>query len=82
MMIVLTTPIQTALAVTFLYQILGWSSFVGIAAMALLIPIPGLLASLMNKVQKQLMEATEERVGKVTETINSLRMLKMFAWEE
>jgi ABC-type transport system involved in cytochrome bd biosynthesis fused ATPase/permease subunit len=74
-------PLQVILAVVFLYQILSWSSLVGMLVLILTLPIPGLLAKLLNSVQGQLMAATDARVGEVTEAMGAVRMLKMFGWE-
>ncbi len=52
----------------FLYAILGWSSFVGLAVMVALTPVPGWVASLTSTVQKQKMKATDARVQNVTES--------------
>lgn len=74
-------PLQLILAVVFLYQILSWSSLIGMLVLILTLPIPGLLARLLNSVQGQLMTATDARVGEVTEAMGAVRMLKMFGWE-
>jgi hypothetical protein len=55
--VVLNAPIQFALGITFLYAILGWSSFVGLAVMVALMPVPAWVATFMQGVQKQKMEA-------------------------
>jgi hypothetical protein len=56
---VLYLPLQIVVCVWFLYSILGWSAFVGTAAMLALFPIPGVVASKIQKVQKE----TMKRVG-------------------
>ena len=56
---VLYLPLQIVVCVWFLYTILGWSAFVGTAAMLALFPIPGVIASKIQKVQKE----TMKRVG-------------------
>ncbi|KAF7352122.1 ATP-binding cassette transporter [Mycena venus] len=67
-------PVTMIFCVVFLYIILGWSSFVGMATMALLFPISGFAA--------QLLQAADARIGTITETMNVLRMIKLFGWEE
>lgn len=80
-MLFVYAPLQLALAILFLYQILSWSSLVGMLVLVLTLPIPGLLAKMLNSVQGQLMAATDARVGEVTEAMGAVRMLKMFGWE-
>ena len=56
---VLYLPFQIVVCIWFLYTILGWSAFVGTVAMLALFPIPGIVASKIQKVQKE----TMKRVG-------------------
>ncbi|EMD41584.1 hypothetical protein CERSUDRAFT_110134 [Gelatoporia subvermispora B] len=74
-------PIQTSLSIWFLYDVLGWSSFVGLATMLALFPIPGYITSLSQKVQREKMKRTDARTQVVTETMNVIRMIKLFGWE-
>ena len=41
------------MCIWFLYNILGWSAFVGMAVMVALFPIPGTVAGKIQKVQKE-----------------------------
>ncbi|KAJ6519437.1 hypothetical protein C8R45DRAFT_1066135 [Mycena sanguinolenta] len=79
--IVLLIPLEVALCITFLYQVLGSSSFVGMGVMVLLFPLPGYVAKMVQTVQQQRLKKTDARVQTVTETMNVLRMIKLFGWE-
>ncbi|KAH8990840.1 hypothetical protein EDB92DRAFT_1935217 [Lactarius akahatsu] len=81
LMLILYLPLQVILCVWFLYSILGWSTFVGMVAMIVLFPVPGIIARKIQKVQKETMKRTDERVHTVTETMAILRMIKLFGWE-
>ncbi|KAH9166021.1 hypothetical protein EDB89DRAFT_2115943 [Lactarius sanguifluus] len=72
LLLVLYFPLQIVVSVWFLYNILGWSAFVGMAVMVALFPIPGTVAGKIQKVQKE----TVKRV-----TMGILRMIKLFGWE-
>ncbi|KAI0248983.1 hypothetical protein BJV78DRAFT_1276336 [Lactifluus subvellereus] len=74
-------PLQVALCIWFLYDILGWSAFVGMVTMIVLFPVPGVVASKIQKVQKETMKRTDARVQAATETMGILRMIKLFGWE-
>ncbi|KAL0950640.1 hypothetical protein HGRIS_007428 [Hohenbuehelia grisea] len=74
-------PLKIALAVWFLYAVLGWSAFAGLFVMLVLFPVPGKVAQLMQGVQQERMKRTDARVQSVTETMNVLRMIKLFGWE-
>lgn len=75
-------PLQLVLCTWFLYHILDWSAFVGLAVMVLLFPLPGMVAKKIQTVQRTKMEKTDARVQIVTETMNALRMVKLFGWEK
>ncbi|KAJ7495858.1 hypothetical protein B0H11DRAFT_2000914 [Mycena galericulata] len=80
--LVILVPIQIVVSIIFLYQVLSWSAFVGMGVMVALFPIPGYIAKLQQTIQKGAMKKTDARVQTVTETINVLRMIKMFGWEK
>ena len=82
LMAILYAPLQLILGAIFLYQILSWSALVGMAVTLVTLPIPGYLAKLMNTTQQDLMKATDSRIQTITEAVNTLRMVKLFAWEE
>ncbi|KAG2113689.1 ABC transporter type 1, transmembrane domain-containing protein, partial [Suillus clintonianus] len=75
-------PLQVGMCIWFLYEILGWSAFAGLAVMILLFPLPGYVAQKIQNVQVEKMHKTDARVQTVTETMNVLRMIKLFGWEE
>jgi hypothetical protein len=55
--VVITVPVNSVLAVVLLYFLLGWSSFVGLAVMAVLFPVPSKLGALMGGFEAKRMEA-------------------------
>ncbi|OSX68144.1 hypothetical protein POSPLADRAFT_1043275 [Postia placenta MAD-698-R-SB12] len=74
-------PVQTLLCIWFLYSVLGWSAFVGMAVIVLLLPVPGSVAKMIRGVQVEKMKKTDTRVQGVTEAMNVIRMIKLFGWE-
>lgn len=48
---VLYVPLQVTCSVWFLYTILGWSAFVGLAIMIGLFPVPGYVAKMIQGIQ-------------------------------
>ncbi|QRW00058.1 ABC transporter transmembrane region [Ceratobasidium sp. AG-Ba] len=80
--VILFSPVQIIISVILLYQILGWSAVVGMAAMVLSFPIPGKVAQLTNNVQVERMKKTDSRVQSITEFMNVVRMIKLFGWEK
>ncbi|KAG9103574.1 hypothetical protein FRC06_009826 [Ceratobasidium sp. 370] len=80
--VLIFSPVQIIISVIFLYNILGWSAVVGMTAMVLSFPIPGKVAQLVNNVQVERMKKTDARVQGVTESMNVIRMIKLFGWEK
>ncbi|KAJ7720271.1 hypothetical protein DFH07DRAFT_760895 [Mycena maculata] len=80
--LVVLVPIQVIGSIIFLYQILGWSAFVGVGVMVALVPLPGYVAKLQSSVQEKALQKTDARVQTVSETMNVIRMIKMFGWEK
>ncbi|KAJ7091800.1 P-loop containing nucleoside triphosphate hydrolase protein [Mycena epipterygia] len=78
--IVIYAPCSFLLGTYFLYSILGWSAFVGLGLMVLLAPVPGMVAKLVRNAKIAQLRGTDARVQKVTETMNVLRMVKLFGW--
>ncbi|KAJ3508927.1 hypothetical protein NLJ89_g5494 [Agrocybe chaxingu] len=78
---VLHVPMQIILCTIFLYQILGWSSIVGLVGTVALSPLAGLLGKKVQDVQAVRMKMTDARVQSITEAIGVLRMIKLFGWE-
>ncbi|KAE9405089.1 P-loop containing nucleoside triphosphate hydrolase protein [Gymnopus androsaceus JB14] len=79
--LIIQVPLQVVLCVLFLYNVLGWSSFVGLAVIVILFPVPGVITKLIQNSQKIKMKKTDARIQMVTETMNVLRMVKFFGWE-
>ncbi|KAJ7275444.1 hypothetical protein B0H12DRAFT_1199540 [Mycena haematopus] len=80
LLLFLLIPLQIAGCVIFLYQVLGWSSFVGMGVMVLLFPLPGYVAKMVQTVQQQRLKKTDARVQVVTET-SSNQKVRLFGWE-
>ncbi|KAJ7149302.1 P-loop containing nucleoside triphosphate hydrolase protein [Mycena crocata] len=82
LVVIVLVPIQVMGSIVFLYKVLDWSAFVGMGTMVALFPLPGYVANMLSTVQKQVLEGTDARVQIVSETMNVLRMIKMFGWEQ
>lgn len=81
---VVTLPamfLQMVISIAFLYNLVGWSAFVGLAVMVLCAPAPAGLGQQMASVQASKMVSTDKRVQSVTEAMGVLRLIKLFGWE-
>ncbi|CDO74329.1 hypothetical protein BN946_scf184850.g1 [Trametes cinnabarina] len=75
------SPFQITLCIIFLYQLLGWSALVGLATMLITLPMPGWITKHIQGAHREKMKLTDARVQTVTETLNVIRMIKLFGWE-
>ena len=76
------TPVQVIIAFILLYQVMGYSSIVGIAIMLLLMPVNVVISNQFSAVQKKIMAATDGRIHSTNEVLSNIRIIKYFAWEQ
>ncbi|KAG0301522.1 hypothetical protein BGZ98_008272, partial [Dissophora globulifera] len=74
-------PLQITVAIMFLYRVLGWSALAGVVAMACFIPFNLLLTKKVEKIQDDLMKATDKRAELMNELLQAIRIIKFFSWE-
>ncbi|XP_044001771.1 multidrug resistance-associated protein 1 isoform X9 [Aphidius gifuensis] len=76
-----SAPLQIALALYFLWDILGPSVLAGLAVMIILIPVNAFIASKSKSLQMKQMKNKDERVKLMNEVLNGIKVLKLYAWE-
>ncbi|CAA7266127.1 unnamed protein product [Cyclocybe aegerita] len=62
-------PLHIGLVIVFLYGVLGFSAFVGLAVILAILPMPGYFASKIRDVEIVRMGKTDSRVGGVSEEL-------------
>ncbi|XP_015785720.1 multidrug resistance-associated protein 1 [Tetranychus urticae] len=77
-----SAPLQILIAIYFLYQELGYSSFFGLAAMVIMIPLNGVVVKWSQDFQVKFMKQKDERVKFMNEVLSGMKILKFYAWEE
>nr|CAD7427423.1 unnamed protein product [Timema monikensis] len=76
-----SAPLQIALALYFLWDILGPSVLAGLAVMIVLIPVNGFIANKAKTLQIRQMKNKDERVKLMNEILSGMKVLKLYAWE-
>ncbi|XP_063235793.1 multidrug resistance-associated protein 1-like isoform X1 [Bacillus rossius redtenbacheri] len=76
-----SAPLQIALALYFLWGILGPSVLAGLAVMIILIPVNGYIANKSKTLQIRQMKNKDERVKLMNEILSGIKVLKLYAWE-
>ncbi|RUP45403.1 glycosyl hydrolases family 2, TIM barrel domain-containing protein, partial [Jimgerdemannia flammicorona] len=74
-------PLEIAIGVAFLYSILGESSLFGLLVMVVTLPLNHWVGTKYGAVQEKLMAARDRRVNMMSELLQGIRMVKLFAWE-
>ena len=77
-----SAPFQIVLCMLSLYQLVGVSMLAGVGAMLLMIPINGLIARIMKNLQKKQMKNKDARTRLVTEILNNIKSIKLYAWSQ
>ncbi|KAK9459530.1 P-loop containing nucleoside triphosphate hydrolase protein [Lipomyces oligophaga] len=65
-----------------LYETLGPSAIAGCLGMLTLLPINYKFSRTFGKIQKELLAITDRRIQKTNEILQSIKIIKFFAWED
>ncbi|KAG1817496.1 P-loop containing nucleoside triphosphate hydrolase protein [Suillus subaureus] len=80
-LIAVSGPFQITLAFVSLYNLLGWSAFVGVAIMIFSIPLNTTIARMLKKMQEQQMKNRDKRTRLMSELLANIKSIKLYAWE-
>lgn len=75
-----SAPFQIILCMASLYQLLGLSMLAGVGAMVLMIPLNGMIAKMMKNLQIKQMKNKDQRTRLMTEILNNMKSIKLYAW--
>ena len=75
------TPFMFLLSIVYSIYLVGPSALVGSVVILLFYPIMGVIASATAKLRLKVVTITDKRVTMMGEIINSMRLIKMYAWE-
>ncbi|OWA50131.1 Canalicular multispecific organic anion transporter 2 [Hypsibius exemplaris] len=77
-----SAPLQIAISLYFLWDVLGVAVFAGVAVLVLTMPLNWFLAKRNKTIQLGQMKYKDSRIGAITEVLNGIKVLKLYAWEE
>ncbi|CAG8502871.1 1064_t:CDS:10 [Rhizophagus irregularis] len=75
-------PLQIILALYFLHQTMGVSTYAGVGIMIMMVPVNAYLANKMKILQKKQMKNKDERIKLMNEILNGIKVIKLYAWEQ
>ena len=70
------SPIQIGLSLFFLARLLGWSAILGFGGLLISMPFQAYVSAFYLRLQKQLLEVTDERLNLSTEVLNCIKTVK------
>ncbi|KZT57684.1 hypothetical protein CALCODRAFT_273206 [Calocera cornea HHB12733] len=76
-----TSPFEIAIALVFLYQLLGWAAFAGVGVLVISAPLNTFMSKLMIRYSTGVSAARDKRMSVITELIQAIKFIKFFAWE-
>ncbi|GAV06013.1 hypothetical protein RvY_16055 [Ramazzottius varieornatus] len=74
-------PLQMALAIYFLSQLVSVSVVAGVATLVLLVPLQGFIVVKVKGLQVVQMKEKDSRIKMMNEILNGMKVLKLYAWE-
>jgi ABC-type bacteriocin/lantibiotic exporter with double-glycine peptidase domain len=78
----LVTPVLISIYTYLLFKFFGIAFLYGFIALIIFISINFYIQNLYRIKQKELLKRKDERIKITSETINSLKILKLYAWED
>ncbi|XP_030582176.1 multidrug resistance-associated protein 9-like [Archocentrus centrarchus] len=79
---VLSTPVLFVMCIFYAWYILGYTALIGILIYVILIPIEYIFTNLTNKFKSEAMVIKDRRVHTMAEILNSIKLIKMYTWED
>ena len=80
--VVWSAPLQILVSLYLLWGQIGVSSLAGFGVMLLLVPLNAYSAKIMRQRQKELMQAKDQRVKLTNEVFSSIKVIKLYGWEQ
>ncbi|KAG1715012.1 Multidrug resistance-associated protein 4 [Nymphon striatum] len=79
---VVSTPVQCILVCIILWFNLGPLPVIGIFGLLIMIPVQILFGNKLYKLRKKMLKATDARIKLIHEIICSMKIIKLYAWED
>ena len=76
-----SAPLQIGLSLYFLYLELGPAIFPGIGIIILLVPVNSFVGKKVGEYMREVMLAKDKRLKVVSEMLGSIKVVKLYAWE-
>ncbi|XP_074522327.1 ATP-binding cassette sub-family C member 12-like [Halichoeres trimaculatus] len=78
----LCSPVLLIVSIVYACIILGWTALTGVCTYLIFIPVQFFLARLITRFRWNAIQLTDSRVRTMNEILNSIKLIKMYAWED
>ncbi|XP_069668827.1 probable multidrug resistance-associated protein lethal(2)03659 isoform X2 [Periplaneta americana] len=75
-------PLETLIVGYLVWQQIGVSAIIGIAAVLVIIPVQGILGKIISSLRLRIAKRTDHRIKLMNEIIVGIQVIKMYAWEK
>uniref|UniRef100_H3D2W6 ATP binding cassette subfamily C member 12 n=1 Tax=Tetraodon nigroviridis TaxID=99883 RepID=H3D2W6_TETNG len=75
-------PVIFIACIVYACFILGYTALTGVLTYIIFIPTQAFLAKIINKFRWKTIQITDNRVRTMNEILNSIKLIKMYAWED
>lgn len=75
-----SAPLQVLLCMISLHQLVGWSMMAGVGVMVAMVPLNGIVARFMKKLQKEQMANKDKRSRLIAEIVAMMKSIKLYSW--
>ncbi|XP_069030712.1 ATP-binding cassette sub-family C member 12 [Embiotoca jacksoni] len=79
---VLSTPVLFVVCIVYACYVLGITALTGVSTYIIFVPLQFFLAKLINIFRWKAMVMTDGRVRTMNEILSSIKLIKMYAWED
>ncbi|XP_056881465.1 ATP-binding cassette sub-family C member 12 isoform X2 [Takifugu flavidus] len=79
---VVCVPVIFIVCIVYACYILGYTALTGVLTYIIFIPVQAFLAKIINKFRWRTILITDNRVRTMNEILNSIKLIKMYAWED
>ncbi|CAM1291421.1 ABCC5 (predicted) [Pycnogonum litorale] len=74
-------PLMIIAGIIYVYWILGAISLVGMVVFIAFFPIQVGISRMLGKIRKKTLTVSDQRANRMTELINCIKLIKLYAWE-
>ncbi|KAF9977214.1 hypothetical protein BGZ73_006687 [Actinomortierella ambigua] len=78
---IFTIPLEIAVALYMVYELVGWTTLVGLGTILAMVPLQVWRAGKFEELEDKILKAKDERVRLTTQILSSIKVIKLYNWE-